>query len=170
MRLGSYTVALLTSLVWFVLLASIGSIGCGGKHQEAKVAEADPWAGYKGTYAAGAPDPTPSAEDKAKVAAEIDSKAEPKPDAKPGKKPKGKRGKKGAAADDAATAAADPPAAAPPPDKPVSANANSPNALYGDGTGTATTTSASDDTAAAPAPKKPKKKAAKKKKPAAPAQ
>jgi hypothetical protein len=163
MRLGSYTVALLTSLVVF---ASIGSIGCGGKHQEAKVAESDPWAGYKGTYAAGAADPTPSAEDKAKVAAETETKADPKP----GKKPKGKRGKKGAAADDATAAAADPPAAAAPPDKPVSASASSPSALYGDGTSTATTTSAGDDTAAAPVPKKPKKKAAKKKKPAAPAQ
>ena len=171
MRFGSYSVALV-SIVFGVLVSSM-SLGCAGKHQEAKVAEADPWAGYKGTYAPGAADPPPSADDKStKTTAEADTKAEPKPDAtdtKPGKKPKRKRGKKGAAD---ATASADPPAAAP--DKPAAAgpDPNSVSALYGDsgGAGTATTTSATDDTAAAPAPKKPKKKAAKKKKPAAPAQ
>jgi hypothetical protein len=171
MRFGSYSVmraplaSVFTAIVFAVFASS--SLGCAAKHQEAKVAEADPWAGYKGTYAPGAAEPPPSADDKPKTTAEADTKAEPKPeakaDAKPGKKPKGKRGKKGAAD---ATAAADPPAS----DKPA-VDPNSASALYGDsgGAGSATTTSATDDTAA-PAPKKPKKKAAKKKKPAAPAQ
>ncbi len=180
MRFGSYSVmraplaSVFTAFVFAVLASS--SLGCAGKHQEAKVAEADPWAGYKGTYAPGAADAQPSADEKPKTTAEADTKADTKPeakaDAKPGKKPKGKRGKKGAAD---ATAAADAPAADKadkPADKPA-ADPNSATALYGDsggaGAGSATTTSAGDDTAA-PTPKKPKKKAAKKKKPAAPAQ
>jgi hypothetical protein len=156
MRLGSYAVALLSRLLPLVVLAvlvALGSTGCGGKHQEAKVAESDPWAGYKGTYAPGAADPPASADDK--PATKATTAADTNTDAKPGKKPKGgKRGKKGAAAD----AASDTPAAAP--DKPVSApDSSSPSALYGDGTAAATTTgAATDDTTAAP------------KKPAAPAQ
>jgi hypothetical protein len=158
MRLGSYTVVLLASLVVF---ASLGSMGCGGKQKEAKVAEADPWAGYKGTYAAGdAPSPAAATDDKAKATAEAETKA----GSKPGKKPKGKPGKKGAAAD--AKAAADPP---PAPDKPA-ASANSPGAMYGTDNTASTAAPSSDDTAATTPVKKPKKKAAKKKKAAAPAQ
>jgi len=86
MRFGSYSVRMtpLLSLVFGVLVSatSLGSIGCAGKHQEAKVAESDPWAGYKGTYAPGAADPPPSADDKPKTTAEADTKAETKPESK----------------------------------------------------------------------------------------
>jgi hypothetical protein len=159
MRLGSYTVALLASLVVF---ASLGSMGCGGKQKEAKVAEVDPWSGYKGTYAAGdAPSPAAATDDKPKATAEADTKADPKP----GKKPKGKPGKKGAAAD--AKAAADKPAAS---DK-AAASDNSPGAMYGtDTTAPSTPGPSSDDTATTTPVKKPKKKAAKKKKAAIPTQ
>ena len=152
MRPGSYTVALLASLVVF---ASLGSMGCGGKQKEAKVAEADPWAGYKGTYAAGdAPSPAAATDDKPKATAEAETKA----DGKPGKKPKGKPGKKGAAAADAQA----------PADKPAASD-NSPSTMYGTDSAASSAAPSSDDTAAATV-KKPKKKAAKKKKAASPAQ
>ena len=72
MRLPLIIVGLLTSLVLF---------GCGGPKREAAVPESNPWADYKGTFAAGAsPEPPSAAEAKAPSAAEAKpASAAPKP-------------------------------------------------------------------------------------------
>jgi hypothetical protein len=75
MRLLSITVGLLASLI---------VVGCGGGHKEAaKAPETNPWADYKGTYAAGGAETSSATVEKPTIADAKPATADAKPKAKP---------------------------------------------------------------------------------------